>query len=596
MSFMASDQAGQCTAECKMNAATTTSGTAEVAKSGPGHVLDQDRDAAPSQLKRSWKDPEPAISASRRTFTAARCKPADGVQVSLNKQSTSTSSASQSTSITINDLPSDSIALILRKTLHPHYPGAIWGKNLYSAVHEARWFLMDGRNQSHRVLDKFPHDACIASVQTCHAMRSSLVCKRWNRIMKGEEGPGVVEHVAICGPRMASHLPRTVKTLLVHGQKEDKLWRLASDNGLAQLEAILTMRSRRSGSFAYKLANSCPALRHVGIASPHDGCERLSRRDLMYLGRLRNLSALELVDCDVDGPSGLQPLCSGVAAAAAAAAPAAPPAAHLRRLTLRCCGVQGAALAALAPLAPTLQMLVLEGVAFTTAAAEAGAAATPDLAAAGLHAIARLTDLRSLTLTSCDGVDRGGLEALTALQRLQYLDMADVWELGGDSLQPLASLTTLKVLALTDCESLQSSHLAALRWLSALQSLDLSRCARLDSFALRHVAALSSLTSLSLQGCESVDSRAMRHLRDLRGLRRLNLTGCRGIQTASLRHLRPLAQLEMLSLADLCRIGDPGLKFLRALPALRTLYVAGCPHITEAGLRIFVGHPAHVFT
>lgn len=153
------------------------------------------------------------------------------MQVSLSKQSTSTASPSQSTNITINDLPSDSVALILRKTLHPHYPGAIWGKNLYTAVHEARWFLMDGRNQSHRVLDKFPHDSCIASVQTCHAMRSALVCKRWNRIMKGEEGPGVIEHVAICGSRMASHLPRTVKTLLVHGQTTDTLWRLAYDNG-----------------------------------------------------------------------------------------------------------------------------------------------------------------------------------------------------------------------------------------------------------------------------------------------------------------------------------------------------------------------------
>ena len=49
--------------------------------------------------------------------------------------------------------------------------------------------------------------------------------------MKGEEGPGVIEHVAICGSRMASHLPRTVKTLLVHGQTTDTLWRLAYDNG-----------------------------------------------------------------------------------------------------------------------------------------------------------------------------------------------------------------------------------------------------------------------------------------------------------------------------------------------------------------------------
>lgn len=214
------------------------------------------------------------------------------------------------------------------------------------------------------------------------------------------------------------------------------------------------MRSKRSGSFAYKLATCCPALRHVGIASPHDGCEALSRRDLMQLGRLRNLSALELVDCDI--PSGLQQLCSGAAAVAAAALPAsrppddgpptaaAPAAAQLRRLTLRCCGVQGTALAALAPLAATLQMLVLEDVAFTPAP-NGGPPDGPGSATTGLHAIARLTDLRSLTLTSCDGVDRSGLEALTALQRLQYLDMADVWELGGDTLQPLASLTSLKV-------------------------------------------------------------------------------------------------------------------------------------------------------
>lgn len=213
------------------------------------------------------------------------------------------------------------------------------------------------------------------------------------------------------------------------------------------------MRSRRSGSFAYKLATCCPSLRHVGIASPDDGCESLSRRDLMHIGRLRHLSALELVDCVV--PSGLQPLCSGAASAAAAAAalaaapaaavPASPPSSHLRRLTLRCCGLHGDALAALAPLAPTLQMLVLEGVALSQAGVGAGAGDAPG---AGLRAVAALTDLRSLTLSSCDGVDRGGLEALTALHGLQYLDMADVWELGGDTLHPLASLTSLKVCSL----------------------------------------------------------------------------------------------------------------------------------------------------
>lgn len=213
------------------------------------------------------------------------------------------------------------------------------------------------------------------------------------------------------------------------------------------------MRSRRSGSFAYKLATCCPSLRHVGIASPDDGCESLSRRDLMHIGRLRHLSALELVDCVV--PAGLQPLCSGAASAAAAAAalaatPAAglrasAPSSHLHRLTLRCCGLHGAALAALSPLAPTLQMLVLEGVALSQA--DVGGRDAPG---AGLQAIAALTDLRSLTLSSCDGVDRSGLEALTALQDLQYLDMADVWELGGDTLHPLASLTSLKVCSLLD--------------------------------------------------------------------------------------------------------------------------------------------------
>lgn len=215
------------------------------------------------------------------------------MQVLLSTQSTSTSAPSQSTNVTINDLPSDSIALILRKTLHPHYPGAIWGKNLYTAVHEARWFLMDGRNQSHRVLDKFPHDACIASVQTCHAIQSALVCKRWNRIIRGEEGPGVIEHVAICGKRMASRLPRTVKTLLIHGQTSDMLWRLASDNGADFLQLLFRIitsfqcqnplhrgyvplrNSDRLGMTKYAQCEQrrhrlfCPSFRHVMVTTSY---------------------------------------------------------------------------------------------------------------------------------------------------------------------------------------------------------------------------------------------------------------------------------------------------------------------------------------
>lgn len=141
----------------------------------------------------------------------------------------------ETTNLTINDLPTDALASILRKTLHPKYPGAIWGRNLNPAVHEARWFLMDGRNQSHRVLDKFPQDAHVSSAQTCHIMRAAQVCKRWKRIIYGEDGPGVVEHVAVTGNRMATKLPKTVKTLFIHGQNTDPMWRLVSKDGMYHL-------------------------------------------------------------------------------------------------------------------------------------------------------------------------------------------------------------------------------------------------------------------------------------------------------------------------------------------------------------------------
>jgi hypothetical protein len=148
-------------------------------------------------------------------------------------QEVSIGSIQETANLTINDLPTDALAAILRKTLHPRYPGAIWGGNLHPAVHEARWFLMDGRNGSHRVLDKFPQDACVAAAQTCHIMRASLVCKRWKRIIYGEEGPGVVEHVAVTGNRMATKLPQTVKTLFIHGQNTDPMWRLVSKGGMS---------------------------------------------------------------------------------------------------------------------------------------------------------------------------------------------------------------------------------------------------------------------------------------------------------------------------------------------------------------------------
>lgn len=154
------------------------------------------------------------------------------MQVLNDVQEVSVGSPQETTSLTLNDLPTDAIATILRKTLHPKYPGAIWGKNLHPAVNEARWFLMDGRNQSHRVLDKFPQDACVAAAQTCHIMRATLVCKRWKRIIYGEEGPGVVEHVAVTGSRTATKLPKTVRTLFIHGQNTDPMWRLVSKGGV----------------------------------------------------------------------------------------------------------------------------------------------------------------------------------------------------------------------------------------------------------------------------------------------------------------------------------------------------------------------------
>lgn len=77
---MASDQAGQYGFERKGNVGTSATGGSEGTKSGPG-ALEQDRDVGPSHHKRSWKDNEAPISASRRTFTSTHCKPSDGLQV-----------------------------------------------------------------------------------------------------------------------------------------------------------------------------------------------------------------------------------------------------------------------------------------------------------------------------------------------------------------------------------------------------------------------------------------------------------------------------------------------------------------------------------
>jgi hypothetical protein len=136
--------------------------------------------------------------------------------------------------VTIHDLPDDALGLVLKKTLHSSYPGAVWTSKLHSAITEARWFLMDGKNQSHRVLDKFPHEPSPATVPTALCMRAALVCKRWHRIMYGDLGPGVVEHVAICDSRMPLRLPRTVRTLFIHGQSTDWFWRLTAHSGTHQ--------------------------------------------------------------------------------------------------------------------------------------------------------------------------------------------------------------------------------------------------------------------------------------------------------------------------------------------------------------------------
>lgn len=173
------------------------------------------------------------------------------LQVPSDVHEISVGSPQEATNLTINDLPTDALATILRKTLHPKYPGAIWGRNLNPAVQEARWFLMDGRNQSHRVLDKFPQDACVASAQTCHIMQAAQVCQRWKRIIYGEDGPGVVEHVAVTGQRMATRLPATVKTLFIHGQKSDPMWRLVSKGGLflASLMLVIPRASLHQSCF-----------------------------------------------------------------------------------------------------------------------------------------------------------------------------------------------------------------------------------------------------------------------------------------------------------------------------------------------------------
>jgi hypothetical protein len=216
------------------------------------------------------------------------------MQVLSDVQEIIIGSPQETANLTINDLPTDALATILGKILHPKFPGAIWGRNLNPAVHEARWFLMDGRNQSHRVLDKFPQDACIASAQTCHIMRAALVCKRWKRIIYGEEGPGVVEHVAVTGNRMATKLPKTVKTLFIHGQNTDPMWRLVSKGGMVHVALAL-----QAFSFVSVLFPRYRLLQSMRIDQPTELYSSLG---------VRVYRSIHLVRCTCNEPVGAFPL------------------------------------------------------------------------------------------------------------------------------------------------------------------------------------------------------------------------------------------------------------------------------------------------
>lgn len=250
-----------------------------------------------------------------------------------------------------------------------------------------------------------------------------------------------------------------------------------------------------------------PRLTHLSLA----GLDWLDDRELLRLGRMRGLRALNLTE--VDGRESV--MFSG-----------------LERPGVKR-GVTDRVLAALAKL-PELHTLTLNGI--------------QNLGDAQLRLLGDAPKLRRLHLAFCGAISSEGFAALPA----GMLELG----LSGTRITPaqLRRFTALEHAEIGDCAALQADQLSALiegGWGKMLHTVRLQGSPPLSDADLRAVAGLPRLRNLDLSLNRWVLDAHLQPLEGLRGrLESLSLVGCRALSPAFFAQLRGFERLRRIELDD----------------------------------------------
>jgi Leucine-rich repeat (LRR) protein len=296
----------------------------------------------------------------------------------------------------------------------------------------------------------------------------------------------------------------------------------------------------------------------------------LGTADLEPLGRLRNLTRLEVAAKSVDGDLDLAPLeaLTKLERVEFRAGVSFPP----RNLTP--CALDWPALVALnlwnwRDPGPWLERLFASQLTKLLVSSSAGAST--------LSFLSGFPRIEALHLSG--RLERGALARVRSLPALRELSIAYVNTLGDDALAVLAGLPLTSLDASSSSVGdAGASHLATL---THLRQLHLDRTPLTDASA-DALGTLQHLEALFLWGT-SVGDETLAALSKLPKLRELDI-GRTEVTDAGLSHLEALTHLERLSL-DRANVTDAGMQHLGRLTSLRFLSLRDVETITDVGFK-----------
>lgn len=203
------------------------------------------------------------------------------------------------------------------------------------------------------------------------------------------------------------------------------------------------------------------------------------------------------------------------------------------------------------------------------------------LASVGLQSLIALTQLQSLSLLFCRGLrDDSFMANLSGLSRLEQLNLGNVHSVTDAGLIHLSGLVTLRVLCLSRCSQITDAGVAHLVGLHALEQLYLDSCSVTDEGIL-HLSGLRALQCLDLSRCDGVTGKTVASLKA--PLQSLYLNEV-PVTDAGMAQVANIVSLHTLSLIECWRLTDVGLAHLIQLPSLTSLNVNCCIELTQEGV------------